>query len=104
MEKKPFAVSDLFQFERMVAPTVLKIVYWLGLVGIAIYMLIAFVAALGMLQYDAAAGLGTMVLAVIGGLFGFLFWRILIEVYMIFFNINERVGEIRDMMKDKSSD
>lgn len=104
MEKKPFAVSDLFQFERMVAPTVLKVVYWLGLVGIAIYMLIAFFGAFAVMSYDAAAGLGTIVLAIVGGLFGLLFWRILIEVYMIFFSINERVGEIRDMMKEKSDD
>ena len=105
MEKKPFSPADLFQFDRMVAPTVLKIVYWLGLIGIGIYMLIALFAAIRMMDYNFSGGFGMLLLAIVGALFGTLFWRILIEIYMVFFNIHNRVTEIRDMMaKDKDSD
>ncbi len=102
MEKKSFSVGDLFQFERMVAPTVLKIVYWIGLAGIVIYMLMALAAAIGMMDYSPGGGLGMLLLAILGGLFGLLFWRVMIEVYMVLFGIFERLGEVRDHLVGKS--
>ncbi|MBU2587106.1 MAG: DUF4282 domain-containing protein [Alphaproteobacteria bacterium] len=96
-----FSLGDLFQFEKMVAPVVLKIVYWLGLVGIGIYLLIAIAGGVTMLNRNAAIGLGTILLALVGAVFGVLLWRILIEVYMILFGIHERLGEVRDMMRSE---
>ena len=98
---KTFTLSDLFNFEKLIAPKVLKIVYWLGLAGIAVMCLISFVGSLAMLQYSAATALGTMLLSAIGLAFGVLFWRILIEVYMVFFGIYERLGEIKDGLANK---
>lgn len=94
-----FSFGDLFQFERMVAPTVLKIVYWLGLAGVVIWFLIALLAGVRMLDYNAAAGLGSVLIAFLGLLFGTLIWRIVIEIYMVIFSINDRLGEIRDSLK-----
>lgn len=102
MEKKSFSVGDLFQFEKMVAPMVLKIVYWIGIAGIVIYMLIAFAEAFEIMDYDAARGFGLLVGALLGGLFAFLFWRIVIEVYMVVFGIFERLGEVRDRLPPRS--
>lgn len=96
-----FSFGDLFQFEKMVAPTVLKIVYWLGLVGIVIYLLVAMAGALTMMDYNAATGLGTMLLAIVGAAFAVLFWRIMIEVYMVLFGIHERLGEVRDRLNER---
>lgn len=90
--------GDLFQFEKMVAPTVLKIVYWLGLIGIVIWSLIALLGGVRILEYSAATGLGTILLAFAGLVFGTLLWRILIEIYMVVFSINARLGEIRDSL------
>ena len=104
MEKAPFSIGDFFQFEKMVAPTVLKIVYWLGLVGIGIYLLVAMFGAVRMMEFDAATGLGTLFLAILGALFGALVWRIMIEVYMVLFGIFDRLGEVRDMMKSRQND
>jgi len=84
----------------MVAPRVLKVVYWIGLVGIALMALISFVGALAMLQYSAASALGTMVISIVGLGFGALLWRVIIEIYSVFFNIHDRVTEIRNMMRD----
>ena len=98
---KTFTLSDLFNFEKLIAPKVLKIVYWLGLAGIAVMCLISFVGSLAMLQYSATTALGTMLLSAIGLAFGVLFWRILIEVYMVFFGIYERLGEIKDGLANK---
>lgn len=104
MEKKPFSVGDLFQFERMVAPTVLKIVYWISLAGIAIYMLVAMAGGLGMMDYSPGGGLGMILVAILAGLFGLLFWRVMIEVYMVLFGIFERLGQVRDHLVGEKDD
>jgi len=93
-----FEIGDLFKFDKMVAPTVLKIVYWLGLAGIVLWALFALFAAINMMSYSAASGLGRLLLALVGLLFGTLIWRIMIEIYMVIFSINDRLGEIRDRL------
>lgn len=98
---KSFTVSDLTSFDKLIAPKVLKIVYWLGLAGIGVMALISLIGALAMMQYSASTALGTMLLSLIGLAFGVLFWRIMIEVYMVFFGIYERLGEIKDGLANK---
>ena len=49
MESK-FEFRDLFNFEKLIAPKVLKIVYWIGIAGISITGLSMFVSGLGMMQ------------------------------------------------------
>ncbi len=93
-----FEIGDLFKFDKMVAPTVLRIVYWLGLIGIVLWALFALFAAVSMMSYNASSGLGMLLLAVVGLLFGTLMWRIVIEIYMVVFSINDRLGEIRDRL------
>ena len=103
MENKGFEITDLFSFDKMVSPIVLKIVYWLGLIGIGLYLLVALYGALEIMRFSFATGIGTVVGAILGALIGALFWRILIEVYMIFFGIHDKVSKIHDMMADKNS-
>jgi Domain of unknown function (DUF4282) len=98
---KNFTLSDLTSFDKLIAPKVLKIVYWLGLAGIGVMALISLIGALAMMQYSASTALGTMLLSLIGLAFGVLFWRIMIEVYMVFFGIYERLGEIKDGLANK---
>lgn len=98
-----FSIGDLFQFEKMVAPVVLKIVYWLGLAGIVIYLLIALGAAVSLMEYNASGALLGILGAVIGAAFAVLMWRVMIEVYMVLFGIHQRLGEVRDLMKAKDT-
>lgn len=100
---RSFSFSDLASFEKLVAPKLLKIVYWLGLAGIAIGCLMSFVGGLGMMSYSFAAGLGTMVVSVLVALFGVLLWRVLIEMYMVLFGIYERLGDIRQGLTGKAA-
>lgn len=93
-----FEIGDLFKFDKMVAPTVLKIVYWLGLIGIVLWALFALFGAITMMSYSVMSGLGMLLAAVVALLFGTLFWRIIIEIYMVIFSINDRLGEVRDRL------
>lgn len=94
-----FSFGDLFQFEKMVAPVVLKVVYWIGLIGIALYLLFALGLAVTTMGYSPMTGLGMIIGAIIGACFGVLMWRIIIEVYMVLFGIHQRLGEVRDALK-----
>ncbi|HWK42967.1 MAG TPA: DUF4282 domain-containing protein [Croceibacterium sp.] len=94
-----FSISDLTSFENLVAPKVLKIVYWLGLIGIALACLASFVGAFGVMQYSFASGLGTMLVSIIALGFGALMWRVVIEMYLVIFGIYERLGDIKDGLK-----
>jgi len=91
-----FNLSDMMGFEKLIAPRLLKVVYWIGLAGIAIFALMSLAGSLTMLQYSAATALGTMILSIIGFGFAVLFWRVMIEIYIVLFGIYERLGEIRD--------
>ncbi|WP_158258018.1 DUF4282 domain-containing protein [Sphingopyxis lindanitolerans] len=96
-----FEIGDLFKFDKMVAPTVLRVVYWLGLIGIVLACLMSIFGAIQMMSYSATTGLGTLLVAIIALAFGTLVWRIIIEIYMVIFSINDRLGEIRDRLPPK---
>jgi hypothetical protein len=94
-----FKFADLFDFEKLIAPKVLKIVYYLGLAAIALAALISFFRAVEFMRYDAATGLGGMVISLLVLALGGLMWRVMIELYITFFGIFDRLGEIRDSLK-----
>lgn len=98
---KSFSISDLANFEKLIAPKLLKIVYWFGLAGIGAVALITLLGALKMMSYSFATGIGTLLLAIVGFGFGILMWRVLIEIYTVFFGIYERLGEIREVLEKK---
>lgn len=91
-----FQLSDLFSFEKMVATTVLKYVYFIGLILIVGFGLVSFVGSFGVMKYSGSAGLGTMLMAVVGTALGVLVWRVICELYLLGFRIYDRLGEIRD--------
>ncbi|MFN4113718.1 MAG: DUF4282 domain-containing protein [Sphingomonadaceae bacterium] len=93
-----FTLGDLLSFEKLIAPKVLKVLYWLGLIGITLFALVSLSGAFGMMSYSPAAGLGMIVGVIVGYLIGILFWRIMMELYMTFFGVYDRLGEIRDRL------
>ena len=96
-----FAVNDLLNFEKLIAPTIIKIVYFIGLALIALGVAFSVFGGLAMMSYSFATGLGSVVVAVLGGALGVLMWRILMEVYITFFGIYDRLGEVRDRLPPK---
>lgn len=86
------AFSDLTSFEKLIAPTIVKIVYWIGIVLIVISVIGSFIAAISTDQATAA------LLALVMLPFALLFWRILCELYIVVFGMYERLGAIRDLL------
>ncbi len=88
--------GDLFQFDRFIAPALIKIVYWIGLVLIVLGTL-TYMFGMSMMSsygYGGGAGVGTILFGLIGGAAWVLIWRIMCEVWIVIFSINDRLGII----------
>ena len=82
--------SDLLSFEKLVTPTIIKIVYYIAIVLIVISGLI------GVFSAFALHGFGSALLALLTTLVGLLACRIYCELVIVLFGLYDRAGEIRD--------
>ncbi len=87
----------LFGFRKFIAPTVIKVIYYLGLVATVFGGLGVILYALTEMQ-----GLGTRfsMQLIIGAIIGVplisLFLRFTTELWLVLFEMNERLAQIRD--------
>jgi hypothetical protein len=91
-------IQGLLTFDKMIGSTLVKIVYYIGLAGIALGVVVAILGALQMMSYSAAGALGTILAALIGGAAAVLMWRFVSELWLLAFMIYARMGEIRDRL------
>jgi hypothetical protein len=90
-----FELRDLFQWERFITPSIIKIFYWLA-VGIAVLVgLSGMGSGIGLLAYSPLAAIFTILASILGALVGIIFARISAEFILIVFRINEHLGAIR---------
>jgi len=91
-----FRFNDLFQWERFVTPSIVKLFFWLAIGIMVLFGLSGIASALQMMS--ASPGLGIMMLlaSLLGVLAGILFVRIAAEFVLIVFRINEHLGAIRN--------
>jgi hypothetical protein len=91
-----FGIGDLFQWERFVTPTVIKVFYWLAVV-IAILLGLAGVASsLATMAFNPFVGMIFAIASVLGACMGVVISRIVAEFVLIVFRINEHLGAIRN--------
>ena len=89
-----FQFKDLGDFQEMIAPSLIRILYWIGLVVIAVGTLVQVVSALGAMGSSFLGGLGLLLGVLVGAVVAVLFWRVMCELYIVLFRIYERLGEI----------
>ncbi|MBY0563800.1 MAG: DUF4282 domain-containing protein [Hyphomonadaceae bacterium] len=87
-------LGSLMNFDRFVAPSLIRIVYWVGIVAIVLGALATMAGSLGSLSYSPTNAMGGIVIAIIGGLVGLLVWRVACEVWIVIFSINDRLGQL----------
>jgi len=88
--------NDLLNFNKFVAPALIRIVYWIGIVLIVLGTLGAVFGG-GMLMGGGAYGgggfnIGGALIALIAGACGLLVWRVMCEIWIVIFSINDRLG------------
>lgn len=90
-----FSFTDLFQWERFITPSIIKIFYWLAVGITVLFGLSGIVSAFGVMVMNFFAGLFLLLASLLGILVGIIFVRIAAEFILIVFRINEHLGAIR---------
>src|SRR5262249_21371121 len=90
-----FDFRDLFQWERFITPTIIKIYYWLVIAVSVFWGLSGFLLGLGLLFSSPLTGLATLIGGLLSAVVRVVFARISAEFILIVFRINEHLGAIR---------
>jgi len=88
-------IGDLFQWERFITPSIIKIAYWLTVIMSVLGGLQAVLAGLGLMLSSPIAGIFAMIGGILIAFVGVIFARIGAEFILIVFRINEHLGAIR---------
>jgi hypothetical protein len=91
-----FDIRDLFQWDRFITPSIIKIFYWLAVGMGALFGLSGLFSGLALLAVQPFTGLFVILASIIGTLIGVIFARIAAEFVLIMFRINEHLGAIRN--------
>ena len=85
-------VKTFLSFDKLIGTALVKFIYYVGLVGIALGTIFIMFAGFsqGFLQ-----GLGTLVIGPILGVIYLLFWRFLSEMWMVIFKISNDLSDVR---------
>jgi hypothetical protein len=91
-----FDLRDLFQWDRFITPSIIKIFYWLAVVISLLGGLSGVFSGLHLMLLDPLSGLVMVIASLIGLLIGVIAARIIAEYVLIIFRINEHLGAIRN--------
>jgi len=91
-----FGISDLFQWERFVTPTVIKVFYWLAVVMFLLLGVAGAVSSLRDMALNPFIGIILLITSLLGAFMGVIVARIVAETVLIVFRINEHLGAIRN--------
>jgi hypothetical protein len=85
--------GDLFSFDKKITPTIIKPVYWIGLMLITLLVVIYFFAGFGKLfTVGFFTGVWDMIAAVVFVVFGVLALRIGAELCLAIFDMQEKAS------------
>ncbi len=91
-----FDLRDLFQWERFITPSVIKVFYWLAVLLSVLLGLSGIFSGLLLMAVNPISGLISIVASLLGVLISVLAARIAAEFVLITFRINEHLGAIRN--------
>jgi uncharacterized protein DUF4282 len=90
-----FSFSDLFQWERFVTPSIIKLFFWLAVGIVILFGLSGIASAFKLMSVSPGAGILMLLAAILGVGCGVIFARIASEFILIVFRINEHLGALR---------
>jgi Domain of unknown function (DUF4282) len=91
-----FDFRDLFQWERFITPSIIKIFYWLAVAMSVLAGVYEIFAGLIYMAVNPFAGIVWVLVGILAVLIGVILSRILAEFVLITFRINEHLGAIRN--------
>ena len=91
-----FNFNDLFQWERFITPSIIKIFYWLAVGLTVLFGISGLLSAIGTMMISPGIGIVMLIGSLLGVVIGVVFARIAAEFILIVFRINEHLGAIRN--------
>ena len=91
-----FRLNDLFQWERFVTPSIIKLFFWLAVGMVVLFGLSGIASAFATMAVSPGLGIMMLLGSLLGVVIGVLFARIASEFILIVFRINEHLGAIRN--------
>jgi hypothetical protein len=94
-------IGRFWGFDKLIGSALIKILYYVGLAGIALWVLLALARAIDVARYSSDGAVWAVLTALIGGLVSIVMWRFICELWLIIFQIYNRLGEIRDRLPSR---
>ncbi|MDC7789155.1 DUF4282 domain-containing protein [Rhodoplanes sp. TEM] len=88
--------ADLFQWDRFITPSIIKVFYWLAVGLSVLFGLSGVVSAVALMGQSLLGGLFALLASLLGAFVGIVVARISAEFVLIVFRINEHLGAIRN--------
>jgi hypothetical protein len=90
-----FNIRDLFQWERFITPSIIRIFYALVVIVSVLLGISGVMSGLALMQVSPFGGVGMAFLSVIGAFAAILGTRIACEFVLIMFRMNDHLGVLR---------
>lgn len=87
-------MDDFLSFRKMITPVIIQIIFWIG-VAVAIIV--------GIVVLATADEVGTRLLGLLYIFVGPIYWRVVCEVTILFFRMNETLTDIRNFTEREES-
>jgi hypothetical protein len=88
-------VSQFLSFDKLMGASLVKIVYFLGIICIGLGVVLGVLGAFATMTINFGAGLGTLIGVPIAGIIGICFLRFGCELYIAIFRISDDIAALR---------
>ncbi len=92
-------LDAFFKFEKFVTPTMIKIVFYVGLVLIAVLSVWQLVESIRLMNTLVGTGLMYFIITLAATPFALIMWRVVVELILVAFRNNEKLTELADKGK-----
>lgn len=89
-------IQHLLTFEKLIGTKLIKLLYYLGLIGITLFAIVSLLGGLMTMTRDFGMGIAGIVMAIVGFVVGIVFWRFICELYILFFRISDDLRDIKN--------
>jgi len=97
--------KEFITFRKMVTPVIIQVIFWIGVAGVVIGGLIAFVG--GLISGIGNGSVGDVLMALfgapIGVVVGLLLVRLYTELLIVIFRIHDSLVEIEQLLRQRGA-
>jgi len=90
-----FDIRDLFQWERFITPSIIRLFFWLAFFVAVVGGLYGIVVGVQLLPLNPLAAFLIVILSILGSCLAILSARLVAEFLLITFRMNDHLGAVR---------